>query len=453
MSMAKKASGGSFPTYYPQTRELGYLSAQTGGERSTKSQNVNVNGSSWQALPSCANTAKSIEPAIERCPKSNSRPITGRIAGHLRTTSIHPEPRTLDPTPAFFGMEDLQMHFESSVLGAYNKSLGTHRDRVAIATETCWNISVGGQKSVWQVHFLRSLKRVGSIRRDGEASNENDERAGCQHGGGGVVVSSPWQVSGREMHVHQYQGRLGYPCKSPDANPDATPELLASRVIHRRNGNLIIILLHLRVERRSGADGPSHIGDVSCKAPVSGAWMSASETPKRLELQFFGLCARMGSGYGENDSESQGMRVFGIMRSATVAVGKYTDVPFCTSGCIDIRDRISNIDVTEAIAARQTEMCGVSAPLARVAEKFGSMHVARCAARAHVLPWSRLSGMPAKVMRPVPQGFSDFGGTVAPVEPASVKKEFDSKPKAIGVPIRYGYARSTHIARLVEFNR
>jgi hypothetical protein len=52
--------------------------------------------------------------------------------------------------------------------------------------------------------------------------------------------------------------------------------------------------------------------------------------------------------------------------------------------------------------------------------------------------------MPAKVMRPVPQEFSDFGGTVAPqfpVEPASVKKEFDSKPKAIGVgepPIRYG---------------
>jgi hypothetical protein len=36
-------------------------------------------------------------------------------------------------------------------------------------------------------------------------------------------------------------------------------------------------------------------------------------------------------------------------------------------------------------------------------------------------------------MRPVPQEFSDFGGTVAPVEPASVKKEFDSKPKAIGV--------------------
>jgi hypothetical protein len=90
-------------------------------------------------------------------------------------------------------MEDLQMHFELSVLGAYDKSLGTHRDRVAIATE----ISVGGQKSVWQVHFLRSLKRVGSIRRDGEASNKNDERAGCQHSGGGVVVSSPWQVSGR----------------------------------------------------------------------------------------------------------------------------------------------------------------------------------------------------------------------------------------------------------------
>jgi hypothetical protein len=88
-------------------------------------------------------------------------------------------------------------------------------------------------------------------------------------------------------------------------------------------------------------------------------------------------------------------------------------------------------------------MHGVSASWARVAEEFGSMHAARCAACAHVLPWSRLSGMPAKVMRPVPQEFSDFGGTVAPqspVEPASVK-EFDSKPKAIGVgepPIRYG---------------